>query len=164
MTCRCGLGAAAHIHTHALTTCAHVHAFAIHVHTCLQVVGHPRRGFTGIADLVCICVFAIWWIAMHGYYIVLARRRLKHPRIFDENLKDPKNMLCDNTVIPPLRASGRVTLLSRTITTNLCRASRALSGNGLVGRQSRLPRNQNKCEPGRASSSAGAAATLTLDV
>jgi len=75
----------------------------------LQAVGLPQSDFTGIADLVCTCLFAAWWVVMHVWFAILAKRRLVSPRIFDESLRDPDNKLCDNTVIPPLRASGTIT-------------------------------------------------------
>ena len=62
--------------------------------------------FTGVDDLVCIGLFAITWLLLQLGHGALAWIRMRSPRVFDENLKDPKNQLCDNTVIPELRVKS----------------------------------------------------------
>ena len=71
--------------------------------------------FTGVDDLMCIGLFAIAWLLLQIGYGALAWMRMRSPRVFDENLKDPKNLLCDNTVIPELRVktASRGTVIER---------------------------------------------------
>ena len=85
-----------------------------------EAVGLPTEEYTGLADLVCTATFTSLWIWLQTRMLVLGYIRSREPRIHDANLADPKNILCDNSTVPPLR-------VSKTLYGSGLVASRALS-------------------------------------
>ena len=65
-----------------------------------EIVGVPNLEYTGTVDLVCVGVFAVVWVGLQISFLVLGCMRSRSPRIFDDNLQDPKNQLCDKVRSP----------------------------------------------------------------
>lgn len=47
-------------------------------------------------------LFLVWTLS-HIHMVSLVRRRLRHPRVLDPNLQDPKNQILDTAIVPKLR-------------------------------------------------------------
>ena len=86
------------------------------------MIGIPNAEFTGLADLICIGFFSTCWLLLHIIFVILCSRRSRNPRVHDESLRDPKNKLCDNTVVPPLRIENAVTRKARNMRSNIARS------------------------------------------
>ena len=101
------------------------------------VIGIPFAGFTGVDDLVCMAVLGGGWLLLQLVMGTVAYVRKRNPRVFDANLLDPLNRLCDNTVIPELRVKGTVRRMTETASHAIKRVVRSPSRLGTTRQRTR---------------------------